>query len=141
MWQALRQHAPRDARVASNPRLFGDTTPWPVNISWALLADRRSCFAGDELAIAFAPLSAGRRAEISNRFARVFDGQASDTDLRALTEEYHCEVVLVTVRDGAWERDPFAGSPLFRLAEARPGEWRIYVATSGTASRPDGASP
>jgi hypothetical protein len=128
MWRAVRQHARPDARVASNPLLFGDMTPWPVNISWALLADRRSCFAGNELAIAFAPLSAERRAEISDRFVRVFDGRASDTDLRALTEEYHCEVVLLTARDGAWERDPFAASLLFRLAEEQAGKWRIYMA-------------
>jgi hypothetical protein len=133
MWRAVRQHARPDARVASNPLLFGDMTPWPVNISWALLADRRSCFAGNELAIAFAPLSAERRAEISDRFARVFDGQASDIDLRALTGEYSCDVVLLTVRDGAWERDPFATSPHFRLVEARPGEWRIYVAAAPAA--------
>jgi hypothetical protein len=31
-------------------------TPWPVNISWALFADRWSCFAGSELALPFTSL-------------------------------------------------------------------------------------
>jgi hypothetical protein len=34
----------------------------------------------------------------------------------------------VTAEDGAWDRDPFAKSSLYRLAETRAGKWRIYVA-------------
>lgn len=138
MWAAVRRHAPAEARVANNPALFADMTPWPVNISWALLADRRSCFAGNELAIAFAPLSRQRRGEISDRFLRVFAGEGSADDLHALAETYGCDVVLVTARDGAWVRDPFAESPLYRLAESEPEAWRIYVATSSLGgSRPE----
>jgi hypothetical protein len=103
-------------------------TPWPVNISWALLADRRSCFAGNELAIAFAPLSRQRRGEISEQFRRLYAGEGSADDPRALAEMYGCGVVLITARDGAWARDPFADSPLYRLAETDPQAWRVYVA-------------
>ena len=46
-----------DRAIANNPLFLKDLTPWPVNISWALLANRSSCFAGREMAIAFAPLS------------------------------------------------------------------------------------
>jgi hypothetical protein len=134
MWAAVRRHAPADARVANNPALFAAMTPWPVNISWALLADRRSCFAGNELAIAFAPLSRQRRGEISEQFRRVFAGEASADDLHALAETFGCDVVLVTARDGAWARDPFAGSPLFRLAETEPEAWRVYIATRDTSA-------
>ncbi|QFR34496.1 hypothetical protein [Ancylobacter sp. TS-1] len=138
MWAAVQRHAPAEARVANNPALFADMTPWPVNISWALLADRRSCFAGNELAIAFAPLSRQRRGEISDRFLRVFAGEGSADDLRALAEAYGCDVVLVTARDGAWARDPFADSPLYQLAETEPEAWRVYVATPSLGgSRPD----
>ena len=56
LWAAVREHAAPTARVANNPRFLEDLTPWPVNISWALLADRSSCFAGREIAIALAPL-------------------------------------------------------------------------------------
>ena len=58
MWQAVRRHTPPGERVLDNPLFLADMTPWPVNISWALLADRRSCYAGSELAIPFAPISA-----------------------------------------------------------------------------------
>lgn len=137
MWAAVRRHAPAGARVANNPALFATMTPWPVNISWALMADRRSCFAGNELAIAFAPLSRQRRAAISDQFLRVFAGEGSADDLRALTEIYGCDVVLVTARDGAWMRDPFAGSLLYRLAETEPAAWRVYVVARNTgAARP-----
>ena len=56
LWAAVRRYAAPDARVANNPLFLSDVTPWPVNISWALLANRSSCFAGRELALAFAPL-------------------------------------------------------------------------------------
>ncbi|CAO3440954.1 hypothetical protein [Azospirillum endophyticum] len=128
LWQAVRRHAPPDARVASNPALFADMTPWPVNLSWALFADRRSCFAGNELAIAFAPLSSERRSAIADQFRRVFAGDGTPDDIRALARTHHCDVVVVTVFDGAWSHDPFAASPLYRLAEAELGLWRIYIA-------------
>ncbi|TCK23459.1 hypothetical protein EV667_3285 [Ancylobacter aquaticus] len=128
MWAAVRRHTPEDARVANNPGLFADMTPWPVNISWALLGDRRSCFAGNELAIAFAPLSPERRAEISGRFLRTFAGGGSPDDVRALAETYGCGTVLLTALDGAWANDPFAANRFYRLAEAQAGAWRVYVA-------------
>ncbi len=127
MWQAVRRHAGPDDRVAANPQLEAGLTPWPVNISWALQADRRSCFAGREMALAFAGLPAARRDEIDGRFRRVFDGLGTPADIDALAGDYGCRVALVTIRDGAWFRDPFATSPHYRLAEAMPGAWRIYV--------------
>ena len=42
----LRRYAPANARIANNPLYLQDLTPWPGNMSWALLADRNSCFAG-----------------------------------------------------------------------------------------------
>lgn len=133
LWQAVRRHAPPDARVASNPALFADMTPWPVNLSWALFADRRSCFAGNELAIAFAALSSERRTAVAEQFRRVFAGDGTPDDIRALARTHRCDVVAVTVFDGAWSHDPFAASPVYRLAETEPGLWRIYVAGPRTA--------
>lgn len=127
LWAALRRHTPPDARIASNPAAFADMTLWPVNISWALLADRRSCFAGNELALAFAPLAPDRRLAVARRFRDVFDGTATPDDLRELAERYDCRAVLITPQDGAWSRDPFASSPHYRLAETDPAAWRIYV--------------
>ena len=132
MWEAVRRHVPPGSRLASNPALFADMTPWPVNISWALLADRRSCFAGDELALAFAPLSPERRKTIAQLFLNVFDDGASPADIRTLAEHYDCRAVLITARDGAWARDPFAASPFYRLAEEEPGFWRIYILSGAT---------
>src|SRR5262249_40425150 len=44
MWAAVRRYAAPDQRVGNNPLFLKDMTPWPVNISWALLANRSSCF-------------------------------------------------------------------------------------------------
>lgn len=128
IWAAVRRHTPPDARVANNPAALADITPWTVNMSWALLADRRSCFAGHELAVAFAPLTAEQRTAISELFLRVFAGEGTEADVAALATRYGCRTVLLTARDGAWSRDPFAASPRYRLAEAASGRWRIYVA-------------
>lgn len=129
MWQAVRRHAGPEDRIAANPMLEAALTPWPVNISWALQADRRSCFAGREMALAFAPLSRARREDIDAQFRRVFDGQGTPADIAALAGDHGCRIAVVTARDGAWLRDPFAASLHYRAVEERPGAWRIYEAT------------
>jgi hypothetical protein len=128
LWAAVRAHTASNERVANNPLYLADITPWPVNISWALLANRRSCFAGRELALAYVPLPDARREEINAQFIRVFAGQGSADDARDLAQTYHCRVIVLTPSDGAWSNDPFAASPLFHLIEARPDRWRIYRA-------------
>ena len=127
LWAAARRHAAPAARIANNPLFLQDLTPWPVNISWALLANRSSCFAGREMAIAFAPLSPERRSLINAEFLRVFDGEGTPNDVHDLATKYGCDVVVLVPQDKAWDHDPFAAGPDYRLAEARDGRWRIYV--------------
>jgi hypothetical protein len=127
LWDAVRRYAAPGARVANNPLFLRDVTPWPVNISWALLADRSSCFAGRELAVAFAPLPPPRREAINAQFIRVFAGEGAAADVNDMATRYGCEVVVLVPQDKAWNNDPFAASPDYRLAENRDGRWRIYV--------------
>jgi hypothetical protein len=127
LWAEVRRYAPPSARVANNPLYLQDLTAWPVNISWALLANRSSCFAGREMTLTFAPLSPERREAIDAQFVRVFAGDPAPGDVSALAREYGCEVVVVVPQDGAWSKDPFAASPLYRLAGSRDGRWRIYL--------------
>jgi hypothetical protein len=129
LWTAVRRYTAPTARVANNPLYLQDLTLWPVNMSWALLSDRSSCFAGREMALAFAPLPAERREAINAQFLRVFAGQGSPDDVDAMAKKFACEVVVVVPQDGAWSNDPFAVSADYRLAEARDGQWRIYVRT------------
>jgi hypothetical protein len=127
LWEAVRRNAAPDARVANNPLFLRNVTPWPVNISWALLANRSSCFAGDELALAFAPLPPERRGAIDAQFIRVFAGDGSAAEVSELAKHYGCDVAIVVPQDKAWDNDPFALSPDYRLAETRDGRWRIYL--------------
>jgi len=127
LWAATRRYAAPDARIANNSLFLQDLTPWPVNISWALLANRSSCFAGREMAIAFAPLPPERRSQVNATFQRVFAGEGTRDDVHALATQYNCDVVVLVPQDRAWDRDPFATTPDYRLAEARDGHWRIYV--------------
>ncbi len=140
LWAAVRRYSPPTGRVANNPLFLQDLTPWPANLSWALLANRSSCFAGREMALAFAPLPPAQREAINAQFIRVFAGQGSASDIDAMATKFACDVVVVVPQDGAWTKDPFATNANYRLAESRDGEWRIYVRnqTNAAAASPQG---
>lgn len=125
LWQAVRRHASIDERVANNPAFLADATPWPINISWALLGNRLSCYGGDDLAIAFAAAPAPSRAATRDLFDRVFAGAVTPGDVRALAERYGCDVIVLVPQDGAWARDPFSSGDVYRPVEAQES-WRIY---------------
>lgn len=129
LWAAVRRYAAPAARVANNPLYLQDLTPWPANMSWALLANRSSCFAGRELALAFAPLPPARREAIDEEFIRVFAGRGAPTDVDDMADKYGCDVLVVVPQDGAWKNDPFAANAKYRLADSQDGKWRIYVRT------------
>jgi hypothetical protein len=80
------------------------------------------------LALALAPLPDARREAIDAQFVRVFAGEGTAGDLSDMAKKYGCDVVVVVPQDKAWNNDPFASSPDYRLAENRDGRWRIYVA-------------
>jgi len=130
MWAAVRRHSLPDERVGNNPLALRAATPWPINIGWALLANRRSCYAGGEFAFVFTGLPAARRAEIDAQFVRVFAGEGSPDDVRDLAMRYGCHVIALTAADGAWDNDPFAASPFFRMVETAPGRWKVYRAVT-----------
>jgi hypothetical protein len=126
LWEAVRHHSAPDERIANNPRFMEFITPWPVNISWALLANRRSCYAGRELALPFTSMPRERLEEIDSQFRRVFDGTGNRNDVRDLATRYNCSVVVLTPDDRAWFKDPFAASGYYMLAEEKANWWRIY---------------
>jgi hypothetical protein len=128
LWDAVRRLTGPDERVANNPLFMDKVTAWPANISWALFADRRSCYAGRELALPFAPVPLTRIEAIENQFRRVFAGQPAPGDLRDMAKLYQCTVIVVTPQDGAWRNDPFAMSEFYSLADEKPDGWRIYRA-------------
>ena len=57
----------------------------------------------------------------------MFAGEGTADDVHDMAVKYGCDVVVLVPADGAWEKDPFAASPDYRLAETREGQWRIYV--------------
>ena len=54
-------------------------------------------------------------------------GDGTPNDVHDLATKYGCDVVVLVPQDKAWDRDPFAAGPDYRLAETREGRWRIYV--------------
>jgi hypothetical protein len=133
LWAAVRHYAAPDERVGNNPLYLSESVYWPVNISWALFANRRSCYAGWELARAFVALPTPEIQRLEAFFERVFAGDATAGDIEELARRYDCRVVAVVAGDRAWTHDPFAESPFYRLVDQEEGKWRIYraVATNG----------
>jgi hypothetical protein len=127
LWEAVRRYAGPGDRVGNDPKFLANMTTWPVNISWALLADRPSCFGGRETARAYVSLPGAEIERLEALFSRVFAGQGTPDEVRAMATRYDCRVVVVTPEDGAWASDPFAHSGLYHLAEEKAGAWRIYV--------------
>jgi len=132
LWAAVRGHSAPEERVANNPLFLADAVRWPVNISWALLADRRSCYPSWNLARAFVPLPRTEIDRINALFERVFAGDGTPQDILDLADRYNCHVIVVTASDGAWRRDPFAASSRYRLVEQQAGKWRIYRVVEGS---------
>jgi hypothetical protein len=126
LWDAVRKYAGPDERVANNPRFMESMTPWAINISWALLANRRSCYAGSGFVAPFTTLSSERIAEIDGSFRRVFGGKVNAYDIRDLATHYQCRVAVLTAEDAAWAHDPFADSAYYKLVEEKPRQWKIY---------------
>jgi hypothetical protein len=126
LWEAVRRVAGPDDRVGNNPLMLADLTPWPDDISWALLSNRPSCYAGWASAIAYAGVSRASLAGIDALFQRVFAGHPEPGDVAALATRFDCRVIVLTPADGAWPHDPFAGSTPYRLAVQIEGQWRIY---------------
>ena len=124
-WEALRRVASPADRIANNPSLAGLGTPWPVNIAWALLSDRPSCYSQWETVLAYGTLTRPQLDEMTARMQRVFDGHVVAGDTATLARQYGCRVVLLTPNDGAWQNDPFSASPDYALAD-QADRWRIY---------------
>ncbi len=127
LWSHVRAYSAPDERIASNPLGLEKMTPWPVNIGWSLLADRRSCYAGWELTQVFTAVPHDELRKIDAQFVRVFRGEASPAEVEELATVYRCRVAVITVDDGAWSNDPFRDSPFYRLVDETDA-FRIYRA-------------
>jgi hypothetical protein len=124
LWDAVRRHATQDERIVNNPEYLAGMTIWPVNISWALLSGRRSCYAGPDLALPFSSLTIAGQAVAEQRFRRLFAGTADADDLRRIAEDHDCKVIALTPEDEAFARSGPQLGP-FRLVESAP-RWKLY---------------
>jgi hypothetical protein len=125
LWEAVRRHAGPQERVANNPLYLAAITPWPTNMSWAALSNRRSCFAVWEMVAVYSPLGPNGAFDVAQIYNRVFAGTPEPDDVARMARTYGCTVVVITPADGAWGKDPFAAGPIYRQVETSP-DWRIY---------------
>jgi hypothetical protein len=126
LWARVRSLAAPDERIANNPLSLAHATPWPVNIGWSLLGNRRSCYASWELTQVFSSIPHDRLRTLDDRYVRIFDGRGTPDDVRRMATDDACRIVVVTPLDGAWAADPFAASRWYRLVDDAAGRWRIY---------------
>jgi hypothetical protein len=126
LWAAVRKNSTLNERVVNNPAFLADMTQWPINISWALLAHRRSCYAGPDLALPFAPMTRESRAKAEEAFTRLFAGKVDRFEVERLAAAFDCSLVVVTPNDGAWTTGPLAENSPFQLVDSKRNAWRIY---------------
>jgi hypothetical protein len=125
MWPAVRALTGRDERIANNPHDLETVTPWAVNIGWALLSDRPSCYAGWETVLAYGAMPRARLLAMNGRSRRLFAGVPVEGDIRDLRDQDHCDAVLVTSRDPAWQKPFWKDVSLFKPLSATE-TWSLY---------------
>lgn len=135
LWEAVRRHSGPTDRIANNPASLAGMTPWPANIGWALLADRRSCYAGWEFARPFAQLPPAEVDRLDRDVRAVFEGGSEGDAARGLLLRLGCRFVLATAADGAWKARTFDRIQDLKLIDEAPGEWRLYRFEPTTAAR------
>ncbi len=126
LWRAVRDVTPTDEAIANNPLDSAILTPWPADISWALLSQRRHCAAPFGLLQPYAQLKVDDASRISEFFVRVFKGDANADDLRTLKDTYLCRTLVVTPADGLWDKPVLSNNSAFSAVVDEPGRWRIY---------------
>jgi hypothetical protein len=124
MWADVRAATAPDERIANNPHDLEAVTPWAVNIGWALLSDRPSCYAGWETVLAYGAMSRAQLLAMNGRSRRVFAGVPVDGDLRNLRDLDHCAAVLVTSRDPAWRQPFWSDNAMFEPVISR-SDWML----------------
>ena len=125
MWAAVRRHAAPDDRVANNPLFLQDLDAVAGQPVVGAAVGPSLVLRGPRVDAGLHALPRARREEIDAQFIRVFAGDASSQDIDELATRYGCRVVVVTAEDGAWRKDPFSASALYRLVED-DAHWRIY---------------
>ncbi len=131
MWRAVDALTPPREAVASNPLYEQSLTPWAGNISWAMLSNRSSCTPPSAYLAAFASgVPPQQQAELSSLAQKVFNGAPQPEDFKTLRDVYECRTLLVTPGDALWTLPRSTPEPYYRLAAEKPGDWRIYRATS-----------
>lgn len=125
MWAAVRRASGPADRVANNPDYLQEVFPWPINPSWAFWADRRSCYANEDLVGPFSSFTDTKRKAANDLFTRLFAAQASAPDITEIKSTFDCRLVVVTPQDGLWKDDRSLITGGYGLVDSSP-DWRIY---------------
>ncbi|GEM_PF-2651176 len=127
LWRDVRSVTPPDERVLNNPMANAAMTPWPTNLGWALFANRSHCAGAYDFLRSFTPtLTPAGVADRVKYFNKFFSGDIQPDDLRMIKERYHCATLIVTKRDGLWDKPILEHNDFFHLVIESPKGWRIY---------------
>jgi hypothetical protein len=135
-WDLVRRHASRDELVQSNPYAFTRLSPFPVNLSFTLFADRRSVYAHPNLIHTYShgmgsELLRGLHLIVMNAFSE----QPNPNLLKLLRDGLHVKALLVDRKDPVWRGDGLERSKVYARVHAEEF-FRVYVATKAVI--PDG---
>ncbi|XHR30245.1 MAG: hypothetical protein ACFUZC_06725 [Chthoniobacteraceae bacterium] len=127
LWRDVRSVTPPDERVLNNLMASSVMTGCPTNLGWALFGNRSHCAAAHDVLRSYAPMLTPDgvldRVKFFNKF---FSGDIQPDDLRMIKERFHCATLVVTKRDGLWDKPILEHNDFFHLVIESPKGWRIY---------------
>lgn len=129
-WELARQWTGPRELVQSNPEGIRGFQPFPVNLSWAMFADRRTALADRQYGAISALLHGEDFHKPFERIVNVFSAAPDPESVRFLAERLRVKVLVVSPMDGAWGNDGIARSGHYRLVHEEPDAFKIYCRTS-----------
>lgn len=127
-WDIVRDHVKFDEIVQSNPDGYGEVTPWPANLPFALFADRRTAFACPEFVYAYAhnfdeDLRNSRYQLIRN----IFSKHPEMESIYKIKTELKIKGLLVDRFDDVWSSTRIEDSGIYKIVYSDEN-FKIYIA-------------
>lgn len=125
-WEEIRNNTDIHKRILSNPNVYESIEPWNVNIGWATMARRKSCFMGENYATSLGGIESDEiRNSLLKKLRSLYDGLASSDDIHHLMTILHCDVIAVSPVDKLWQLNPDKALPGLTLYSSGK-YWRFY---------------
>jgi len=129
-WELVRQFAGPSELVQCNPEGIRGFKPFPVNLSWAMFADRRTACADRQYGAISAILRGEDFPQSFDRIVNVFSAAPNPETVRFVARQLGVKILVVSRMDGAWDSNAIASTGLYQLVHEEPDAFKIYCRTA-----------